>query len=103
MIWIEPRGKKASGETWVLNHEIEIKTCPNTNISFTSAETEFSNIRGEEIRTIYYLAYYKSDGNVVFACEDNSFWEDEAYRTVTFHETPPDVLLAWLQSNAVKQ
>lgn len=30
-------------------------------------------------------------------------WFDVAYRTVTFHETPQGALLAWLQSNAVKQ
>ncbi len=38
--------------------------------------------------------------------EDNThttYWQNEAYRTVTFLESPSGELLTWLQASAVKQ
>lgn len=35
--------------------------------------------------------------------EDPPKWNDQAYRTITFLESPTGDLLTWLQANGVKQ
>ena len=107
MIWIEPRGKKASGETWALNATLTLPgadTQIEAKIRFASNNKTFSKFMVGGKRALYMGVHY-DDENVYnpFTMDENEGWVDVAYRTVTFHETPPDALLAWLQSNAVKQ
>lgn len=107
MIWVEPRRKKASGETWALNATL---TPPGADVQieaeirFASNNKTFSKFRVGGKSTLYRGVYY-DDENVYdpLIFDENEGWFDVAYRTVTFYETPPDALLAWLQSNAIKQ
>lgn len=104
MIWIEPRRKTASGETWALNATITLPGADaqiEAEIRFASNNKTFSKFRVGGRRALYYGVYY--DDENVYEPFAGGGWLDVAYRTVTFHETPPDALLAWLQSNAVKQ
>lgn len=104
MIWIEPRGKKASGETWELNATLTLPgydTQIEAEIRFASNNKTFSKFRVGGERALYMGVYY--DDENVYDPFTGEGWFDVAYRTVTFHETPQGALLAWLQSNAVKQ
>lgn len=44
-----------------------------------------------------FLVYYVDSGGETLE------WTDQAYRTITFLEPPTGELLAWLQTNGVKQ
>lgn len=73
-------------------------------IRFASNNKTFSKFMVGGKRALYMGVYYDAENVYVLIAPDGTEgWIDVAYRTVTFHETPPDALLAWLQSNAVKQ
>ena len=49
------------------------------------------------------VVYYDNkDDTLVYEGYGNG-WRSDAYRTITFLESPTGDLLTWLQSNAVKQ
>lgn len=93
---------KKKEETWIFNEEI-LSEYNNISISFRSNGKTFSKIIFEEIRIrdqISYEMYYDETPvyNVYY-----SWWEYDAYRTVTFLKPPTGDFLAWLQIVAVKQ
>nr|DAV05357.1 MAG TPA: hypothetical protein [Caudoviricetes sp.] len=108
MIYNKPRAMKR--ETWLINEEI-LDTVDWTNpaeysIRFISNRAEFSSIviggdKKEFSPKIFYgskLVAYGYEGTFTV-----SEWVDDAYRTITFLESPTGDLLTWLQENAVKQ
>lgn len=108
MIYNYPvRKKKAeSGETWYFNDVIYIQ---NTyNCKFKSNDITFNSIGYDESGFANSLLYGKTTvatGVGVFQDLGSKIdnWENLAYRTVTFSESPTGDLLTWLQANAVKQ
>lgn len=107
MIWVEPRRKKETGETWIINAKVVLPghdTQIETEIRFTSNNKTFSKFSVGGKLAVYMGVYY-DDENVYnpFTIDENEGWEDVAYRTVVFYESPTGALLTWLQANAVKQ
>lgn len=98
---------KASGGTWILNELVD----PNTfnqvigfEIDFISNDVnytliEFQNSKGGSV----WYAGLGGNPQVYIGDNENGGWLDEAYRTITFLETPTGELLTWLQNNGVKQ
>lgn len=87
-------------EIWTINDDPELDSYGTINkkISFKSNSVSFQEIelraRAAPGAGIYYGTVRVWDGYS---------WTDEAYRTITFLETPTGDLLTWLQANAVKQ
>lgn len=94
--------KQASGaETWLLNNELTINETVTYDVKFISNEMPFNSLRLEtgKITNLYYnveLAYAKDPVG-------GATWYDAAFKTVHFITAPTGDLLAWLQSNGVKQ
>lgn len=105
MIWVEPRRKKETGETWVLNEAPNLpggKVTIEAEIQFTSNNEAFSKFIIGGKSTMWRGAWY-DDRCVWDPLNVEDAWGNSAYRTVTFHEAPSGDLFAWLQENAVKQ
>lgn len=101
MIYNFPIMKKKE-ETWILNEEVSSRL-NDVSISFRSNGKTFSKISVEKIRIrdqISYAIFY--DETQVYSVY-YEMWTDDAYRTVTFLESPTGDLLTWLQADAVKQ
>lgn len=99
----------STGETWVLNSQIETETEFNANISFKDANgNSYSNIigvrytePGEPPDGAYGISF---DGSYVYNTSGSiTGWHNEAYRTITFLEEPTGDLLTWLTANGTKQ
>lgn len=91
----------SSGETWLLNTELTINETVTYEIEFISNEIPFNSLLLEagKITNLYYnaeLAYAKDPVG-------GATWYDNAFRTVNFITAPTGDLLAWLQTNGVKQ
>lgn len=88
-----------SGETWVLNETVDIPTQSFT-VDFVSNGQNFKTIK-----KVYTQIYYDDVHVYVKNTPDGIHWvSGEVYRTITFSETVTDsTLLAWLQTNGVKQ
>lgn len=99
--------KVAKGETWVINATVVLPgkaTQIEAKIRFASNNKTFSKFMiGGKLAD--YMGVYYDDENVYnpFTIDENEGWEDVAYRTVVFYESPTGALLTWLQMNAVKQ
>lgn len=99
------KNNKNNGETWVLNESF-IFPAAGFTISFVSNGTLFSSIHAESrwSNQLYYDNVKIAEGNGVFSDGMQiSNWIDANYRAVKFLKAPTGDLLAWLQSNAVKQ
>lgn len=100
------KNNKNNGETWLLNKSF-IFPPPGFTISFVSNGTLFSSIHAEEsgwTNQLYYDNVKIAEGSGVFSGGMQiSDWIDANYRAVKFLKAPTGDLLAWLQSNAVKQ
>lgn len=99
----------SSGETWVLNETLNNQSYGIESITFSSNNTTYTkfaryyktDMLGEVEQD--YVAFYTSDTNYI-TVYDKGTWTDAAYRTITFAEPVTDsTLLAWLQTNGVKQ
>ena len=91
---------KASGETWVLNESILVAHDEHTwNVTFTSNGTTYTKLTWSSSQK-QILIY---DSTVVYKEFPVSSWLDQAYRTITFDDTPTGELLTWLQANGTKQ
>lgn len=91
---------KATGETWVLNDNLQGQYDDRelvSSIAFVSKNTLYSKIAvGPQVdRALRY------NDNEVWAWKTG--WLDQAYRTIAFLEAPTGELLTWLQSNGTKQ
>lgn len=91
---------KASGETWVLNNNLQGQYNDRSliaSITFVSKDTLYSKITvGPQIdRELKY------NDNSVWGWKTD--WANQAYRTITFLEAPTGDLLTWLQANGTKQ
>lgn len=90
----------STGETWVLDEQVNGLTLLTTQVNFTSNNTQYTYIVARK----GYIAYSNSeewdDTNMVY---DTVSWLDPAYRTITFETAPTGELLTWLQSNGIKQ
>lgn len=103
--FVKPAGGQ-TGETWIWNKTISIPTrVKNYTISFISNNVEYKSVsRGRQIvNGISYNANEDgTEATVVYDFYDEA-WENEAYRTITFLESPSGDLLTFLQANATKQ
>lgn len=103
------KASASTGETWVMNSQIETETEFNANISFKDANgNSYSNIigaryteQGEPPDGAYGISFdnsyvYNTSGSI-------TGWHNEAYRTITFLEEPTGDLLTWLTANGTKQ
>ncbi len=87
-------------ETWVLNESIPIAENEHTwNVNFTSNGITYTELTWDA--SLKLILKYNS--TVVFKEAPAPSWLDQAYRTITFLETPTGDLLTWLQANGVKQ
>ena len=90
----------STGETWLLNEQVNATTLLTTQVNFTSNNTQYSYIVARK----GYIAYSNSeewnDANMVY---DTVSWTNQAYRTLTFETAPTGALLTWLQQNGTKQ
>lgn len=101
----------SSGETWLLNEELTESNVDFTSLNFTSNSQSFVRIlrqyNNTPIPPVNSLLYYKSDGTYAVAVYTNddgiAFWNNQAFRTITFDTAPTGDLLTWLQANGTKQ
>lgn len=91
---------KATGETWVLNDNLQGQYDDRelvSSIAFVSKNTLYSKITIGP-NTDRELRYNDS-----YVWQWNLGWLDQAYRTITFDTAPAGELLIWLQANGTKQ
>lgn len=93
----EGGGASSSGETWVLNSELD-QTEFDVSINFTCDGASYSSIKRYERKVAVVTAY-----DSTIAASDILSWADIKYRKLTFSAPPTGTLLTWLQTNAVKQ
>lgn len=103
------KASTSTGETWIMNSQIETETEFNANIYFKDADGDlYSNItcaryteQGEPPDGAYGISF---DGSYVYNTSGSiTGWHNEIYRTITFLEEPTGDLLTWLQANGTKQ
>lgn len=97
---------KVTGETWVLNNILNVDNygIQMTTISFISNDVNFHSIYGVESGSLRVIEYDNTKVATSPAIGSAApAWKDQAYRTITFLETPTDDLLTWLQANGTKQ
>ncbi len=85
-------------ETWVWNETVTLDDIKTFNISFMSNNTTYTTIHADGLKT----AQIEYDSTTVYD-QFGSGWLNQAYRTVTFLESPTGDLLTFLQANATKQ
>ena len=114
-----------TGETWVLNENINIST--GKNITGVFGKNCKLNVGSFTCNGSSYICLaFDYDGNnsstggaafgISAIADDNSYtetytdpeysgtgWVNEAYRTITFETAPTGELLTWLQANGTKQ
>lgn len=92
-------------ETWVLNESFDSALqLSKTTISFTSNGQAYAAISFTHRKLVYYTNPYASSGTSVYVPRGaHGYWENSAYRTVVFDESPSGTLLNWLQRNGTKQ
>lgn len=95
---------RGGNETWVLNDVISNEIVLfNDNINFISNGEHFNSLSVVEVfPQAYSLRYGDVEVAAIFS-DDNTNWEKQAFRTITFLEPPTGELLTWLQANGVKQ
>lgn len=97
--FVKPAGGQ-TGETWVWNKGvIAANDTKKYSISFESNGTSYSTITNGDtvVDTLLY------DDTVVYGGRPVQSWKNEAYRIITFLESPSGDLLTFLQANATKQ
>lgn len=109
--WVPLKQVNASGgsqgETWLINEEPDLffqGSLISFYADFTSNNKQFVRLGGIQGQTPvlnYYLPSSSLYDQVYYGVE-GGYWNDEAYRTITFDTAPTGDLLTWLQANAVK-
>lgn len=97
---------KASGETWVLESICHNFPEGGFIVDFISNNESFNNMNlgsGFASRSLRYDETEVATTNFGFIGYDIIYWQDQAYRTITFLEPPTGDLLTWLQANGTKQ
>ena len=87
-------------ETWVLNESLYLTGNANYIASFTCNGTVYAGIHTTTSVVIYLFNTTQMGGQRVYT---RYGWDNEAYRTIVFDESPSGTLLTWLQENGTKQ
>ena len=87
-------------ETWVLNERLNLTGNANYIASFTCNGTVYEGIHTTTSVVIYLFNTTQMGGQRVYT---RYGWDNEAYRTIVFDESPSGTLLTWLQENGTKQ
>ena len=105
-LYLVEGGAVSSGETWVLNESgLEDHLLSYQSVAFTSNGKSYIAIQNFSSGSglFYYTTEYNYDVTYVDGGPDGFFWENQAYRTITFSTPPTGDLLTWLQANGTKQ
>ena len=94
---------KASGETWVLNERPDFDHI-GENISL-QIDFVSDNMSFDFINVVYGqdMLFYGGPTTGEIPAYNSGEWVNQAYRTITFLESPTGDLLIWLQNNGTKQ
>lgn len=88
-------------ETWVLNERLNLTGNADYIASFTCNGTAYEGIHTTTSVVVYLFNTTQSgSGQRVYT---QYGWNNEAYRTIVFDESPSGRLLTWLQENGTKQ
>ena len=87
-------------ETWVLNESLNLTDNANYIASFTCNGTVYAGIHTTTSVVTYLFNTTQMGGQRVYT---RYGWDNEAYRTIVFDESPSGTLLTWLQRNGTKQ
>lgn len=102
-----------TSETWVIKDNAPVDEnsyeLAKTNISFASGGAKFVAFEVYTDGVVIWLKYYTSANSAIEVSsfepgmEDKFYWQNNAYKKLTFDTPPTGALLTWLQSNATKQ
>lgn len=87
-------------ETWVLNETLNLTDNANYIASFTCNGTVYAGIYTTTSVVTYLFNTTQMGGQRVYT---RYGWDNMAYRTIVFDESPSGTLLTWLQENGTKQ
>ena len=87
-------------ETWVLNKRLNLTGNDNYIGTFTCNGTTYAGIHTTTSVVTYLFNTTQMGGRRVYT---RYGWDNEAYRTIVFDESPSGTLLTWLQRNGTKQ
>ena len=87
-------------ETWILNESLNLTDNANYIASFTCNGTVYAGIHTTTSVVTYLFNTTQMGGQRVYT---RYGWDNEAYRTIVFDESPSGRLLTWLQENGTKQ
>lgn len=87
-------------ETWVLNESLYLSSYNVYDASFTCNGTTYAGIYTTTSVVTYLFDISQLEGQRVYT---RYGWDNEAYRTIVFDESPSGTLLTWLQRNGTKQ
>lgn len=110
---LEASSPGAAKETWVIKDNAPVDEnsyeLAKTDISFASGGTKFVAFEIYTDDVVIWLKYYTSANSAIEVSsfepgmEDKFYWQNNAYKKLTFDTPPTGALLTWLQSNATKQ
>lgn len=87
-------------ETWVLNESLYLSSYNVYGASFTCNGAVYAGIYTTTSVVTYLFDISQLEGQRVYT---RYGWDNEAYRTIVFDESPSGELLTWLQKNGTKQ
>ena len=88
-------------ETWVLNERLNLTGNADYTASFTCNGTVYEGIHTTTSVVVYlFNTTQEGSGQRVYT---RYGWDNMAYRTIVFDESPSGRLLTWLQENGTKQ
>lgn len=87
-------------ETWVLNERLNLTGNASYIASFTCNGTVYAGIHTDTSVVTYLFNTTQMGGQRVYT---RYGWDNMAYRTIVFDESPSGRLLTWLQENGTKQ
>ena len=100
--FVKPAGGGQTGETWIWNETVSVpRRAVSYTVSFASNNIKYDQI-GYGMRPISGMQYF-IEGDFTYVYNVDNGWVDQAYRTITFFESPSGDLLTFLQANATKQ
>lgn len=113
---LEASSPGSAKETWIIKDTAPVDDnsyeLEKTNISFVSGGANFVafEVAIDGIGVVMRLNYYTTVNKVISVGnfepgmgEDRFYWQNNAYKKLTFDTPPTGALLTWLQSNATKQ
>ena len=87
-------------ETWILNETLSLTGDANYIGTFTCNGSTYAGIHTTTSVVTYLFNTTQMGGQRVYT---RYGWDNEAYRTIVFDESPSGTLLTWLQRNGTKQ